>query len=401
MRITVSIGPGQHGGSLCGALSRGGILHRTIRAWPHFLVEACGTDGFTPRPVAKALWYDGFRWLAWAIWRRLPWLGHYETPRAPFCTLFDLLAQRYLDGCDLFVGWSQVSLWSLRRAKREGATTILEHPMSHVDTWMRLVREEYGRWGESGGGYYGLFPSSLVRRMKREYEEAEFISVLSSFSRRTFLDAGVPKEKLIQIPLGVDPDLFYPGQPNDGPLRILYVGRLELLKGVQYLLQAFSELNLSGAELVLVGPVLPEIRPVLARYTTDRIRVVGEVPHEQVPAYYRRADVLVFPSVNDAFGLVILEAMACGLPVIATEHSAGPDVIEDGIHGFIVPIRDVEALKERIQYLFDHREEARAMGSAGRNRVLDRFTSDRYGEWLLKTYQGIVAGESQQQPRNT
>jgi len=390
MRVTVVVGPGPYDRFLLGAVAGAGALHRAVRAWPRFLVEAWDPGNETAIPVARAPWYDGVQWLTWAVWRRLPLAGRYETPRASFCALFDHLARRYVDSCDLFIGWSQVSLVSLRRAKKLGGQTLLEHPMSHVDTWMRLVREEYARWGRGADGFYSLFPRLLVRRMRREYEEAGYISVLSSFSRRTFLEAGIAEERLIQIPLGVDSQVFHPGPPHDGPFRILYVGRLELLKGVQYLLQAFSELRLPGGELWLVGPVLPEMGPILTRYGGRQVRIVGEVPHAELPEYYRGADVLVFASVNDAFGLVILEALASGLPVIATEHSGGPDVIEDKVHGFVIPIRDMNALKERLRYLFDHRDEARAMGMAGRERVLTGFTWDHYAKRLLRSYHAIV-----------
>lgn len=338
--------------------------------------------------MARAPTFDRLQWLTWALWRRLPRLGRHETPRGLVYALFDRLAERYVGRCDLFVGWSQVSLRSLRRARRLGAVCLLEHPMSHVETWMTLVQEEYARWG---GGSYSLFPPFLVERMKREYEAADYISVLSSFARRTFLEAGAPAGKLIQLPLGVDADLFSPGPREDGPFRVLYVGRLELLKGVQYLLQAFAELALPDAELTLVGPVLPEVRPVLRRFVDARVHVLGEVPHERLPAYYRRADVLVFPSINDAFGLVILEAMACGIPVVATEHSGAPDVIDDGVHGFTVPIRSVGGLKERLQWLATHRDEARQMGRQARLRVLDGFTWRHYEERLIGCYRNLVA----------
>lgn len=393
VKVTVVVGPGPYDCFLLGALARAGVLYRAVRAWPRFLVEAWDPGNEAPTPLARASWYDGLQWLTWALWRRVPWARRYETPRSLLSALFDLLARRYVGECDLFVGWSQVSLQSLRRAKRGGACTLLEHPMSHVDTWMRLVREEYAQWGQAADGFYSLFPRLLVRRMRREYNEAEYISVLSSFSRRTFLEAGIAEERLIQLPLGVDPQIFHPGPPHAGPFRVLYVGRVELLKGVQYLLQAFSELRLTGAELWLAGPVLPEIGPILMRYESQQVRIVGEVPHAELPAYYRGADVLVFPSVNDAFGLVILEAMASGLPVIATEHSGGPDVIEDKVHGFVVPIRDVEALKERIAWLYANREEAREMGRRARARVLEGFTLQHYGERLLESYSHILVAE--------
>lgn len=393
MRISLSLGPGQHGERLVEVLVAQRMLRSVVRSWPRFQAKEWDETGVPLERSGST--YDRVARLAWAVWRRLPRLSRYETPRGPLSALFDLLARRYVDGCDLFVGWAQVSLRSMRRAKELGAVTLLEHPMSHVDTWMRLAEEEYARWGRADG-CYSLFPRILVRRMRKEYQEAAYISVLSSFAKRTFLEAGVPERKLITLALGVDPSLFRPGPPGQELFRILYVGRLELLKGIQYLLQAFSELRLPDAELWMVGPILPEVQSILARHDSGRVRIAGEVPPGEMPAYYRSADVVILPSINDAFGLVILEAMASGLPVIATDHSAASDVIEDKIHGFVVPIRDVGALKDRILYLFDHPEEARAMGVAGRERVLGHFTWDHYAERLLKTYPALV--EARQSP---
>ncbi len=392
MRVSVSTGPGSHSHHLVTVLTRGGVLARVTYHWPRF--EVWEWRGARLERLTGLAWHDRLVWLTWAGWRRLPGLRRYETPRAPLSALFDLLARHYLTPTDLFVGWSQTSLRTLHRGKRLGAVTVLEHPATHVDTWARLVREEYARWGQGAQGHHSLFPGLLRRRMRREYAEADFISVLSSFAKRTFLEAGVAPAKLVQLPLGVDTERFRPGPRREGPPRILCVGRLELLKGVQYLLQAFSQLRRPEAELWFVGPVLPEVQLLLQRYTHPRIRVVGEVGHEQLPAYYRDADVLVFPSINDAFGLVILEAMASGLPVITTEHSAGRDLIEDRRHGFVVPIRDAEALADRLRYLFDHRDAAQAMGSAGRDRAQREFTWAHYGERLLATYRALLGTQA-------
>src|SRR3989304_5578065 len=96
------------------------------------------------------------------------------------------------------------------------------------------------------------------------------------------------------------------------------------------------------------GPPPPGVQRIRARRDRGRVRFAGEVPPGEMPAYYRSADVVILPSINDAFGLVILEAMASGLPVIATDHSAASDAIEDKIHGFVGPTRDAGALKDRI-----------------------------------------------------
>jgi glycosyltransferase involved in cell wall biosynthesis len=112
--------------------------------------------------------------------------------------------------------------------------------------------------------------------------------------------------------------------------------------------------------------------------------------HEELPELYNRASVVVFPSLNDGFGLVILEAMACRVPVIATENTGGPDVIRDGVDGFIIPIRDVEALKERLLWLYEHRDACREMGVNARKRVEENFTVRHYGERLMANIEAVI-----------
>jgi glycosyltransferase involved in cell wall biosynthesis len=391
MKVTVSIGPGPYDQALLDVLIGAQVETTAIRSWPDFVVEAWNSGEHTT--VARHPEFGRLRRLTWALWRRIPWARRFETPRTALFSLFDRMARHYVDDCDLFVGWTQVSLLSIERAKRKGAVTLLEHPMVHVDTWMKIVTEEYATSSPGASGGYSLMPDAMVRRMRCEYEIADYISVCSSFAARTFLEAGLPRHKLVPMPLGVDTATFQPARRDDGPFRILYVGRLELCKGVQYLLQAFSRLKSEGAELWLVGPVMPEIRAILDQYAGEQVRVVGPVSQSELPAIYQQADVMVFPTVYDAFGLVITEAMACGIPVIATEHSAGPDVIEDGTDGFVIPIRDASAIEQKIRWLERHRARAREMGAAARAKAVSEFSLDQYGERLLTTYRGITSAK--------
>ena len=266
------------------------------------------------------------------------------------------------------MGWSQVSLKSIDVARRKGALTLLEHPMPHVDTWIEIGVEEYQRWCHGPASRRGLWPDSLIRRMRREYDAADIISVPCTYVASTFINAGIHADRLVRIPLGVDTTRFRPAQRHDGPFRILFVGRVELWKGAQYLLQAFSQLKTTNAELWLAGRVLPEIEGTLARFGGDRVRVLGQVPNADMPGIYQQADVLVFPTLLDGFSLAIAEAMACGIPVIATEHSSGPDVIDDGTDGFVIPVRDVDAIVDKVTWLDQHRGHAREMGVAVRKR---------------------------------
>ena len=388
MRVSVVVGPGHHGDAVIGALRRRHVLARSIRAWPKFVVE----DG-SGRTLRALPWYDALVRRSWAAWRRIPRWKTHEHPADVFYRLFDRLASAELGPSDLFVGWAHVCLRSLSRARELGAVTLLEHPITHVRAFMRFNEAEYARWGDGRSGRYSHLLPRQVRRLERECAQADYISVLSTFARKTFLDEGVAASRLRLIPIGIDTSRFERIKPRvGGPFRVLCVGRLELLKGVPYLLEAFRELPQKDAELCLVGAVLPEMTALLARLGDPRVRVIGHVEPDDLAAHYAQASVVVFPSINDAFGLVILEAMASGVPVIATDRSGGPDILREGVDGFVVPACDSGAIAERLGRLADHPDQAKAMGQAARERVRSAFTLAHYEDRLLATYAALVHG---------
>jgi glycosyltransferase involved in cell wall biosynthesis len=106
------------------------------------------------------------------------------------------------------------------------------------------------------------------------------------------------------------------------------------------------------------------------------------VPHAALNTYYSSASVLVFPSLVEGFGLVLLEAMASGIPIITTCNTAGPDIIADGVEGFIIPIRDVESLKEKLEWCYRHPQELAEMGRSARQ-TAEKLTWNRYRQKLL------------------
>jgi glycosyltransferase involved in cell wall biosynthesis len=390
--VSLIIGPGHHGPRLRDALLGAGLLRQVVQTSPSLRVSEWRGAGPGPKLVVTwdAAWTGALSRGVWGVWRRLPRLGLRETPRAPLFALWDLLASAALQPCDLLIGWCGVSLYALRRAR---ARTVLEHPTGHVRSWMARARAEYRRHGghrAAGPAGYGLLPEGLCRRMEEEVACADQVMVLSRQAADTFLAAGVPAGKLVLVTPGVDAGRFHPG-PRQGAqdrardvLRVLYVGRLELLKGLAYLLEAFSRLRGLPCELWLCGRVLPEVGPLLRRHRREGLRVLGPVPPERMPAIYRQADVLVMPSLHEGLALVVLEAMATGLPVIATPESGAADVLEDGVQGLLVPARDPEALAARLEHLYHHEGRRRAMGAAGRARVLERLTWGHYHARLLQ-----------------
>jgi glycosyltransferase involved in cell wall biosynthesis len=388
MRVTVSTGPGAHSHHLIAQLVARRALSRVFYYWPRAEVSQLDCSNRL-RTIARLTWHDQVTRFAWGLWRRMSGGGDLA-PTAFLYPLYDKAMQRFESRCDVFVGWSQVSLYTLGRARRDGAVTVLEHPMVHVRTWMETMRREYARFGHGARSRGSVFPGSIVRRMLMEYGSADRINVLSSFARQTFLDAGVPGDRIMVTLPGVDVDVFRPASGGDGVFRILYVGRMELLKGVHHLLRAFAELALPGAELWLIGKLLPEMEPYFRRYAGSFRHLPERGPAELADAY-RRASVFVLPSIHEGFGLVLLEAMASGVPVIATRTTGGPDAVRDGATGFLTSPGDVDALKERLTWLYGHPAARREMGDAGRETALAHFTWDHYGDRVEANLRSLLA----------
>lgn len=210
-------------------------------------------------------------------------------------------------------------------------------------------------------------PIWKIKRKEREAELADHIFVASSITKRSLLDIGIPSERISVIPYGAPIEYFQPQRKPDSKFRALFVGRVEPRKGVHYLLRAWQTLTLPDAELLLVG-----VNGFPAGWLTQHegtFRHVPSVPHTSLNQYYSSANVLVFPSLAEGFGLVLLEAMACGIPVITTPNTAGPDILTDGVDGFIIPIRNVEALQEKLEWCYRHPQELAEMGKAARRKA--------------------------------
>jgi glycosyltransferase involved in cell wall biosynthesis len=143
-------------------------------------------------------------------------------------------------------------------------------------------------------------------------------------------------------------------------LRAIFVGSLGQRKGLSYLFHACRALGKSVSLTVIGAPPLQSC-PVLER-ELQQVRWIPSCPHAQVLAEMAAHDVFVFPSLFEGFGLVLLEAMAMGLPVITTPHTAGPDLIDDGVEGFIVPIRSAETIAQKLELLQKNRALVDEMG---------------------------------------
>ncbi len=205
---------------------------------------------------------------------------------------------------------------------------------------------------------------------------------------------GPHPEAIRVIPYGVDLERFAPPGPSDaisGPLRLLFVGTINQRKGIKYLLEALRLVGPAPVELTVCGRVVDDLS--LFRPFGSQVRVRPSVSLPELLEAYRQADLFVLPSVAEGFGQVLLEALASGLPVLSTTHTAAPDLIVEGREGFIVEPRRPDLFAARIDWALDHRAELRDMKFAARQRA-EHFTWARFQSGVVDAVRDFM-GERQ------
>lgn len=264
-----------------------------------------------------------------------------------------LVANEY----DCLIGFSGTCLESLKITKQRNRLAVIDQPDIHPGMAEQLLKEEIERHPDFSG-LIDYWPphQGYLKRVRQELALADKIFVPSSFSFRTHVESGIPPQKLVLMPYGVS--LPEPSMSRrtlvHRPFRILFVGTITQRKGIKYLLEAVKQISQKDLELVLIGNLGGPAKP-LGPYR-GFFKQVGFCSKNEIRQYYQSSHLLVLPSVYDSFGLVILEAMAHGLPVIVSENSAGRDVVREGKDGYVVPIRDVDALKDRILRLYQNKD---------------------------------------------
>jgi len=295
---------------------------------------------------------------------------------------FDRWVASQMPRGDIFHGWNGMCLRSLRTAKQRGMITVVERASSHPETQLRLSQEEHRRWGLTD---YRAAPN--YARCARELDEADYIAIPSAFVRDSMIAAGVPETKLFEIPFGVDLIQFFPSpSPERRPFRAIFVGQVSIRKGLPHLLEAWRMLRWSDAELWIVGTVRPDFAPLRSRWS--ELKSVRYIPHAAAVApLLQQCDVFVFPSIEEGSALVTYEAMACGLPIITTPNAGS--VARDGVDGYVVPIRDVDALRDRLERLRGDAALRRQMGQSARQRA-EQFAWTRYQSALITSYHRLT-----------
>ncbi|MDO9002231.1 MAG: glycosyltransferase family 4 protein [Aquabacterium sp.] len=361
--------------------------HRCLEAlftgYPRFKL---GREGLPPDKVRSWPWVQASymampkrHLLGKRLVREWEWLSK---------TSLDAHVARHLPACDVFVGLSGSGLRSGQAAQARGARYVCDRGSSHIRVQDTLLREESDRWGVP---FDGIDPR-VIAREEAEYEMADCITVPSSFSVMSFIQAGVPAHKLRMLPYGVNLQMFKPtGQPVPGQFDVLYVGGMNLNKGLPYLLQAYKMIRHPRKSLTFAGAPSPVFIERMKAHGLwpDELRLLGHVPQAELKSLMSQSHAMVLPSVQDGFGMVLSQAMACGCVVIGTDHTGARDLLTDGREGFIVPTRQSEALAARLQSLADNPAKRAEMSRQALLKVKDAGGWRDYGTSARSIYQAL------------
>jgi alpha-maltose-1-phosphate synthase len=295
---------------------------------------------------------------------------------------------RKIDNCRAVYAYEDGALESFRAAHDGGLKRIYDLPIGYWRVGQRILAEEREREPEWAPTLTGTLDSAeKLARKDDELRLADRVVVASSFTKQTL--AGAPcAGKIDIIPYGAPSSISEEIRKPSDRLKVLFAGSLGQRKGLSYLLKAIGLLKRS-VELTLLGrKAVSGCAPL--EDAVRKHRWIPTLSHDAMLREMQQHDVLVLPSLFEGFGLVILEGMAQGVSVITTDHTAGPDVIQNEVEGFIVPIRSAERIAEKLDLLASDHERLLEMKSAAKRKAASvRWES--YRQCLVEVAREVIA----------
>ncbi|MFO8026575.1 MAG: glycosyltransferase [Opitutales bacterium] len=391
MKITYNSPNRSHHYPYAASMRRAGCLHAFVSGYSRF-----GRDPL-PEELAPVLRRVDALQTLYVLSLR------YRLPR-PFCERLAWLSKCRIDAAsypaardsDLFLFYSGAGLRTMRRLKKNARATlsVVEAVNTHARFQEQVLGEEHQHLGLDFHG----FPDYERARRCQEYEEADAIVCPSRAVKRSFVAEGIPAENIWVVPYGF-PIPVAPEKPptvpsSKGGFTVLYVGSLSVRKGIRYLIEAFKKLQHPGKRLVLVGPSsAPSGIGDLS--LGKEIECTGVLKGEALAARYREADVFVQPSLEEGLSLVLGEALAQGLPIVATRESGVEELFDDGVCGYHVQARSASALAGQLQNLADDAGLRVALGQQARQQAGLLGGWEQSGENLVGALGDILAAKGE------
>jgi glycosyltransferase involved in cell wall biosynthesis len=283
---------------------------------------------------------------------------------------------------------------SFREAKRRGISCFYDLPIGYCRSAQKILQEEKELMPAFAPALQGI--SDSPEKLARKEEEAlmaDRILACSEFVRQTLIESGFPVEKIRTVQFGAPSQVSprnWSAADLSRPLRFLFAGKLDQRKGIGYLLEALKLKNDSRIELTLLGRY-EGAGEWLAPYR-DFFRHVPALPHSGVLRLMKESDVMILPSLFEGQALVVLEAMACGIPVIITPNTGAASVVRDGQDGMVIPIRSSTAISEALEVLLQDRSRVVEMGRSAAARA-EKFTWKSYESQVVEVIRERLEGK--------
>lgn len=304
-------------------------------------------------------------------------------------SLYGWLSKFYIKDAVIFhVRSGSGSGGAIEYAKKKGMKVVVDHSIAHPSFMSENLSAEFVRNGVSFN--LGL-QNPFWRGVVSDCEKADVILVNSDFVKQTFIDTGFNPNKIKVVYLGVRNDFF--GLKHnyiiDGKLKILFTGGFGFRKGAEYALKAMQKLDQLGLnyEFLVVGSN-QEAQPLIANYPIKGLKLIGFIPQDDLKKYLSQSDIYLFPSLCEGCASSGMEALAAGLPVIATKESGLP--ITDRINGLIIESKNVNQIVDCILTLVDNIYLREKLGKNAIYLIRNNFSWDDYAHCVNKIYENIL-----------
>lgn len=349
-RAVERFAPGAAGGALRQRYADSLPSDSVVQCWGSGLVSLAASK---VKPLSFKLQRETVRWCDRTLGRRA---GELATKRGAALLSYSYYGHSAFSHCG---GDRPRILFQLHPHPARVRTILREERRLHLECASSLDKE----WELA-------LPEEDFDRLVQESSMPEHWLAASSFTKRTLVESGVPPELIHVIPYGADLEKFSPARSRRSvrhPLQLLFVGTLSQRKGLKYLLEALDLFPAGSVELTVCGRPVDDLK--LFRNRRAPIRLQPSISAQGLLNAYRSSDIFVFPSLAEGFGHVLLEAMACGLPVISTTRTAAPDLIRHGKEGFIIEPGNILEIASHIEAFLRHPEKVVSMGRAARERA--------------------------------
>ena len=387
MKITISVGGRFHAFNLAKHLQDQGYLKQLLTSYPKFEVKKYGIPPRNVRSIiSKEIYTRGYKLL----------YGEYPNSYSS-SEWYDLVASYRINfESDLYVIWSGFALRTIKRIRKYNPNSIiiLERGSTHIKFQNDILKQAYSKAKIEDPR---LSATRIISKEMREYEMTDYIAIPTHFVKKTFLKHGINNDKLLVNPYGVNLSDFNlktvsVSKTQHDLINILFVGNFSVRKG------AFNFLTIveyykgnPRVKFILVGGIEGPFRERVAEYIqSGNMAHYNTVPQKDLPKYYELGDLFLLPAYEEGMAMVLLQAMASGLPILASHNSGAGMAVTHGEEGFLFEPESVQQYIEAIDKFLTNPELIESMGMKARKKIESGFSWKNYGTRATQLYSKVL-----------